>query len=63
MWTERFVAVGQNGTIALSDDGIEWSVLPPDDYRKSLFGLAWNGELVAAAEDLHRIYCSTDGMT
>ena len=41
--SDRFVAVGSDGTIVYSSDGITWNTATSNATSNDLRGIAWNG--------------------
>lgn len=64
--TTRFVAVGDAGTVRISNDGCDWSTAPstPPDSSHPLYAITWGNDLfvaVGGATNSSIIYTSPDG--
>jgi hypothetical protein len=60
---DKFVAVGGDGKMAYSTDGVNWTKTePPRDAFENLYGvngIAWgNGKFVAVGNDGRMVYCA-----
>lgn len=58
----RFVAVGDNGTIAHSSDGERWTAVGDGATSAGLYGLTWNGTRFVAVGEWGTIVYSSDGV-
>ncbi|HRE08054.1 MAG TPA: BACON domain-containing carbohydrate-binding protein, partial [Opitutaceae bacterium] len=58
----RFVAVGLNGTIVSSADGVAW-IKAPSLTGRQLFDVTWNGSTFLAVGDRRTVLKSADGLT
>ncbi len=59
----QFVAVGQNGTILTSPDGITWTQRTSGTSYRTLFGVAWSGSQFVVVGDHGILLTSPDGIT
>jgi hypothetical protein len=57
---DRCVAVGYNGVIKTSVDGVDWARATVD--AKSLNGVAWGNGVFVAVGDLGKVFISPDGL-
>lgn len=61
--TSRFVAVGDNGAIITSPDGLSWTAPGSTGITSSLKSIRWEGSAFITAGAGGRLYTSTDGST
>ena len=61
---EKFVAVGDNGTMAYSPDGVTWTEVDDRKFQgKNINGIAWGGGKFVAVGDDDKMAYSPDGVT
>ncbi len=58
----RFVAVGDNGRVAVSADGLHWQFLQPGPANRNFGGVAFGGGRFAAVGDAGLVMISEDGL-
>lgn len=59
---KRFVAVGTNGTILTSPDGVNWTS-QKSGSTEDFYSVAWSGSQIVAVGTGGTIFTSTDGIT